>query len=288
MMTIGEFAQLTGLTPKALRHYDATGLLSPASVDPRSGYRGYDLAQLRQAVLITVLRAAEVPLARISTALADEDPAGVLSAERARIAEQRATQDAALDAADWLLAQRGMTRVVRQQLPEIRFAYADLPGEPELPEDASAAERAARDEADTELANGVFARIYTAVRATGGEIAGPWWFQHLPVGGDESEPMTLRCAWPVTGDLGEVAPGELTAGVFLGTLPAGEELSVEIPHGMTPPEVTIPPGQLALFEAVSAEIGDAATLEGLRTEGRLDAAGQPIGLTLRFALPPRS
>ena len=60
---------------------------------------------------------------------------------------------------------------------------------------------------------------------------------------------------------------------------------MDIPHGMTPEEVTIPPGQLALFSAVAeAEGEDRAELAGLRTEGRLDEAGQPVGLTLRYAL----
>ena len=41
MMNIGEFAALTGLGVKALRHYDERGVLTPAAVDPVSGYRKY-------------------------------------------------------------------------------------------------------------------------------------------------------------------------------------------------------------------------------------------------------
>ena len=33
LLSIGRFAQLTGLTAKALRHYDELGLLRPAHVD---------------------------------------------------------------------------------------------------------------------------------------------------------------------------------------------------------------------------------------------------------------
>ena len=39
LMTIGRFARITGLTVKALRHYDEVGLLRPAAVDPETGYR---------------------------------------------------------------------------------------------------------------------------------------------------------------------------------------------------------------------------------------------------------
>lgn len=38
-LSIGAFAQESGLSPKALRLYDDLGLLAPADVDPRTGYR---------------------------------------------------------------------------------------------------------------------------------------------------------------------------------------------------------------------------------------------------------
>lgn len=37
LMSIGRFARLTGLTVKALRHYDEVGLLRPAAVDAETG-----------------------------------------------------------------------------------------------------------------------------------------------------------------------------------------------------------------------------------------------------------
>ncbi|MFF5986951.1 MerR family transcriptional regulator [Prauserella flavalba] len=64
-LSIGEFAQASGLTPKALRLYDELGLLPPADVDPRSGYRSYDRAQLGRAQLVASLRGLGMPLARI-------------------------------------------------------------------------------------------------------------------------------------------------------------------------------------------------------------------------------
>ncbi|WP_199432106.1 MerR family transcriptional regulator [Qaidamihabitans albus] len=64
-LSIGEFAQASGLTPKALRLYDELGLLRPARVDPRSGYRSYERAQLERARRVAWLRALGMPLARI-------------------------------------------------------------------------------------------------------------------------------------------------------------------------------------------------------------------------------
>jgi len=45
LMTIGRFSRLTGLSVKALRHYDELGLLRPAAVDGQTGYRSYSSAQ---------------------------------------------------------------------------------------------------------------------------------------------------------------------------------------------------------------------------------------------------
>ncbi|MCG5216117.1 MerR family transcriptional regulator [Streptosporangium soli] len=64
-LSIGEFAQASGLTAKALRLYDELGLLPPVHVDPRSGYRSYDPAQLERAQLVAWLRGLGMPLARI-------------------------------------------------------------------------------------------------------------------------------------------------------------------------------------------------------------------------------
>jgi DNA-binding transcriptional MerR regulator len=67
MLTIGRFADATGLTAKALRHYDEIGLLVPARVDPDDGYRYYDATQIEDAVTIRRLRALELPLDEIKT-----------------------------------------------------------------------------------------------------------------------------------------------------------------------------------------------------------------------------
>lgn len=79
MMNIGEFAALTGLSLKALRHYDERGVLNPASVDPSSGYRKYREDQVRCAVTLKTLRDAGVPVPDAAAA-ADSAAARVDSA----------------------------------------------------------------------------------------------------------------------------------------------------------------------------------------------------------------
>jgi PPM family protein phosphatase len=65
LLPIGAFARAARLSPKALRLYDELGLLPPAFVDPATGYRFYDPAQLEQARLVAWLRRLGMPLARI-------------------------------------------------------------------------------------------------------------------------------------------------------------------------------------------------------------------------------
>ncbi|MBC9716615.1 MerR family transcriptional regulator [Streptomyces sp. TRM66268-LWL] len=65
LLTIGAFAKASRLSQKALRLYDELGLLSPARVDPVTGYRHYAPEQLEQARLVAWLRRLGMPLARI-------------------------------------------------------------------------------------------------------------------------------------------------------------------------------------------------------------------------------
>ena len=69
LVSIGEFAALTRLSIKALRHYDDHGLLTPAHVDPVSSYRYYRRNQRNRAILIGDLRRVDVPLAVIAQIL---------------------------------------------------------------------------------------------------------------------------------------------------------------------------------------------------------------------------
>ncbi|MET1004147.1 MAG: MerR family transcriptional regulator [Propionibacteriaceae bacterium] len=61
-MNIGTFARRSRLSPKALRLYARRGVLTPAQVDPHSGYRRYTESQLATARLVAMLRRLEMPL----------------------------------------------------------------------------------------------------------------------------------------------------------------------------------------------------------------------------------
>ncbi len=72
-ITTGEFGKLSGLSVKALRLYDVSGLLAPASVDAVTGYRRYSPDQLERARRIGLLRQVDVPLAVIADVLSGTD-----------------------------------------------------------------------------------------------------------------------------------------------------------------------------------------------------------------------
>lgn len=102
LLTIGTFAKASRLSPKALRLYDELGLLTPARVDPVTGYRLYAPAQLEQARLVAWLRRLGMPLARIQQVCALE--AGPAAEEiRAYWAQVEADTAARRDLATFLI-----------------------------------------------------------------------------------------------------------------------------------------------------------------------------------------
>jgi DNA-binding transcriptional MerR regulator len=91
LMPIGVFSDASHLSVKMLRRYHELGLLVPAAVDGRSGYRGYSVSQLADAQIIRRLRVLDVPLADVGRVLAARDPevtASVLGEHRSRMKQR--------------------------------------------------------------------------------------------------------------------------------------------------------------------------------------------------------
>ena len=61
MMTIHELSEISGVTARALRHYDSIGLLKPTAVS-EAGYRLYDDTALEKLQQILLFRELEFPL----------------------------------------------------------------------------------------------------------------------------------------------------------------------------------------------------------------------------------
>lgn len=65
LQTISMFARAVGLSPSALRQYGESGLIAPAAVEERTGYRYYGIDQQQRAIWIRRLRDAGLRLERI-------------------------------------------------------------------------------------------------------------------------------------------------------------------------------------------------------------------------------
>lgn len=103
-LTIGEMSRRTLLSARALRHYDAVGLLRPVLVDDRTGYRSYDPSQIEVAAQIRRLRDLGIALDDIAAVL--DDPGAlrrVLATRRHALAGQVVAHTRALEAIErWL------------------------------------------------------------------------------------------------------------------------------------------------------------------------------------------
>ena len=96
MFRIGEFAALTRVSQRMLRHYDEIGLLRPDWVDPRTGYRGYSAAQLPRLNRIIALKELGFALEEISRLLdanISVDEMHLLLERRRKELEQRVRDD---------------------------------------------------------------------------------------------------------------------------------------------------------------------------------------------------
>jgi DNA-binding transcriptional MerR regulator len=68
MYTVGELSRLTGITVRALHHYDEIGLCSP-SARSAAGYRLYDDDDVFRLQQVLLFRELGLPLAQIATAI---------------------------------------------------------------------------------------------------------------------------------------------------------------------------------------------------------------------------
>lgn len=90
LVSIGEFAAATQLTPKALRLYDEQRLLPPASIDANNGYRYYRADQVPVGRLIRTLRETGLSLAQIADVVNARGPrAEAVLRELSQITDRR-------------------------------------------------------------------------------------------------------------------------------------------------------------------------------------------------------
>ena len=99
MLRIGEFAALSGVSPKRLRRYDESGLFRPAWTDPASGYRFYSPSQLPELHRVIALSGLGIPLAAVAELVrGGADLAEALHRRRSELQDERAALELRLAA----------------------------------------------------------------------------------------------------------------------------------------------------------------------------------------------
>ncbi|WP_328519274.1 MerR family transcriptional regulator [Kribbella sp. NBC_00359] len=201
MLTISEFGRRTGLSHKALRLYDVSGLLPPAQVDPANGYRLYDEEQLERARRISVLRQVDMPLTTISEVLAGSDEEALIRLDRWWIAQEATTA-----------ARRATLQYLRDRLS--RSGTPGLAPRPVLTRDVPETKIASiRSDTDQQMLIGVIVSSTDEIRAylgtAGATLTGESWVIYhgavtpeaeatvevcVPFGGlvDPSGPIAIR------------------------------------------------------------------------------------------------
>lgn len=262
-MTIGQFAQLTGLGTKALRLYDEQGVLVPAFVDPYSRYRRYTAAQLHTALRLKALRAAGIGVPDAARALGDRRPAEeVVSEFRARLAIERERQDAALAALESLLGgAEHHWHIERRHAIAQHWAGVVLP----VPDD----------EDGDEQAEEAFGTLWTALATGDNAPIGPLWTSMRPA--EDGNTVELLCCWPIAHPPppGWSVPGHT---IETGRLPEGPELVVRWRHDDPVPVIdgATHPAVIALL-AGAEERGLELDVSRLRQIGVFED-GHPVGM----------
>ncbi|GAA2736157.1 MerR family transcriptional regulator [Actinocorallia aurantiaca] len=127
MLSISEFSEMCRLTPQTLRFYHSEGLLVPAEVDERTGYRSYTFDQVEQATLVTVLRGTGMSVELVRRALDEPDAApALLRRHEAEVRRRRRAQDEAISDAHALLGSRPEVRL--RHAPETIVVSKPVPG----------------------------------------------------------------------------------------------------------------------------------------------------------------
>lgn len=130
MFTIGELARLGNVSVRMLRHYDATGLLEPAHVDPFTGRRSYAPEQLARLNRLVALKDLGFSLDQVRTLLDDtlgaDELRGMLRLRRAELVEQIAADRSRLDRVERRLRsiekEHDMSKTTITSLPTVRVA----------------------------------------------------------------------------------------------------------------------------------------------------------------------
>ncbi|MEH3156132.1 MAG: MerR family transcriptional regulator [Gordonia paraffinivorans] len=231
MITIGDFASLGRVSVRMLRHYDAIGLLAPASVDPHTGYRHYDLDQLRRLNRIVALKELGLGLDAVRRVL-DDDLTGDELRAMLRLRQAELAESIRADAHRLARVQARLRLIEQENTMSVTATTVSLPTIRLLGRSA-VAPTATSDEIGP-LVQTLYPQVVDALVRARHHPAGPA-VAHYESVPDESEDALRVCAcFPVESVSGhphtvdglevvEVAPGEFASLIHRGGMDTVDE-----------------------------------------------------------------
>jgi DNA-binding transcriptional MerR regulator len=220
LLSIGEFATVTHLSIKTLRHYHEAGLLEPDTIDPHSGYRYYSTTQVPTAQVIRRFRDLDMPVRDIARLLAadTDDRAELITDHLARLERRLAATAEAVGTLRRLLAPAPPRLQVAHRLEPARTVTA------------------VTEEVDRDDVLGWYSRamaeIDDAVRGAGARPSGP------PGGHYDNElftdgagRMTVFVPTDPPVRAGRVAPVDLEARELASTVHHGPHDDIDVTYG---------------------------------------------------------
>jgi DNA-binding transcriptional MerR regulator len=203
MYRIGTVARLAQVSVRTLRHYDEIGLLTPAEVDPDTGYRRYSPEQVQRLHRILVLRDLGIPLGEIAAVVDDdvtvEELRGILRLRQADVRAQLAAQTELLARVEARLAQMEGAHVADY---EVIVKGVDRQRVVALREDIAGVDEIAA------AAGRMYPRLHDALVRHGVAFGGVS-LALYDESGDDARPMRLTTALPVPADV-DIDDGALT------------------------------------------------------------------------------
>ena len=266
MYTIGQFAALGRVSVRMLRHYDAIGLLVPADVDERTGYRRYAPQQLSPLLRIAQLRDVGCGLEDAAEVLRSPDGSAalrrVLERRRLDLVASVAAETARLARVDEQLryldeGERQMTEIAYRRLEPVTVYAASgvVPGGENVPA----------------TIDRILHPLHDALEAAGVDYREPGIFWYEPVEGTDD--LRAWVSW-IAGD--DPVPGD---GWEIVQLPAVERAAVTQYHGE----------MAGIGEAwhrfMQAALADGATFDGACREVYLQAEGPQSGWITELQQP---
>ena len=220
-LSISDFSGVSGLSTQTLRYYHAEGLLVPAAVNERTGYRSYAFEQVERAALVSALRGAGLSVRDVRAAVSAPDAArSLLHEHRESLMRRREREDAALEAAWTLLTDWPDAHL--EERPAMTVISVRVPGEqrlePEeqvLPESVSAAAR----------------HLVTTLRERAVEVIDNPWAAHLLDTPEQKAKLFVPAGpdWEVAVAVAASENHALPDRARLSTRPAQQEMSVTLP-----------------------------------------------------------